>query len=624
MMKLAVLLPLLLVSQVTKAATSTQPTWCGKNYEQGSPATAPAQSSFFTVPSTSSSPLLNLVCGQAIAPSVLGDSRATIAIRSQITHDVGSPIGSAPTSGNISVKVQIANTVVLQSVSIPVNSSLFSSFDFDLSVLSPSTTPSVVSCQATASSSSFTVTSSFIYLPQNPTTGASVVKMDKRTGAMLVPNGTESWEPFFPLGFFTAFGGYLDSNLAYLDDLKAKGVNTVHPIPPFDNTSALDLMLDKMQTMSGMYLMYDMRFTYTNLTSVKEEVDSIKSRPNLLLWYTGDEPDGSSDPENAGVLAYETINQEDGYHPVSLVLNCEDYKWTTYSAGADIIMQDTYPLYVNTTYSTEYHTVCNTTYGCCGCDNCEGNFNDIVSRIDSYYDRIHYTGRDLNATVWSTFQAFSGQFWSQNLTESQYLVMSVLSINHGSTGIISWQVPTTDDILNANLVLSNSLSSLIPFILSPSSLRSVPSTNSTIGSIDTALWTQSSSSLLLVANLGAAPSTFNVNFPSAFSSPASVLSYPSKVTPSLSQDGKSATITLSANGVAGWTFQHAVVNVASAAAAPTATSSGGGGGGSAKQTSSASTTMAMARGTRRSAALGVGLGIGLGWGNPLLRLQMCW
>lgn len=31
-----------------------------------------------------------------------------------------------------------------------------------------------------------------------------------------------------------------------------------------------------------------------NTTAVQEEVNRIKNRPNLLLWYTGDEPDGTS------------------------------------------------------------------------------------------------------------------------------------------------------------------------------------------------------------------------------------------------------------------------------------------------------------------------------------------
>lgn len=199
----------------------------------------------------------------------------------------------------------------------------------------------------------------------------------------------------------------------------------------------------------GLWLMYDMRFDYTNTSSLLAQVNSIKSRKNLLLWYTADEPDGSSDAQNATRIDYEATNAADGYHPVSLVLNCADYDWTEYSSGADIILQDVYPLYDNMTYSSLYDTVCNTTYGCCSCDNCEGNLNDISTRIDNFYDRIHLTNRDLNATVWSTFQSFVGDFSGAYPSGAAYLAMAVLAINHGTAGIVSWEAPTTNSIMAA-------------------------------------------------------------------------------------------------------------------------------------------------------------------------------
>src|SRR4051812_5337487 len=75
---------------------------------------------------------------------------------------------------------------------------------------------------------------------------------------------------------------------------------------------------------------------YMNATSVTAQVNHIKSRPNLLLWYTGDEPDGTSDPLDATVKSSYLIQSLDGgdgkggagYHPVSLVLNCENFYFT--------------------------------------------------------------------------------------------------------------------------------------------------------------------------------------------------------------------------------------------------------------------------------------------------------
>ncbi len=94
--------------------------------------------------------------------------------------------------------------------------------------------------------------------------------------------------------------------------------------------------------------------TYQNTTAVTDEVNNVKNSPALLLWYTGDEPDGTSDPLNATSTTYDLINSLDGYHPVSLVLNCENYYWPEYSAGSDIIMQDTYPIGINATYSVRW------------------------------------------------------------------------------------------------------------------------------------------------------------------------------------------------------------------------------------------------------------------------------
>lgn len=73
-----------------------------------------------------------------------------------------------------------------------------------------------------------------------------------------------------------------------------------------------------------------------NTSAVTTQVNRIKSRPNLLVWYTADEPDGSSDPLTATSTASNLITSLDGgdgkggagYHPVSLVLNCQNHYFT--------------------------------------------------------------------------------------------------------------------------------------------------------------------------------------------------------------------------------------------------------------------------------------------------------
>lgn len=146
-----------------------------------------------------------------------------------------------------------------------------------------------------------------------------------------------------------------------------------------------------------------------NATSVIEQVNMIKTRKNLLLWYTGDEPDGTSDPLNATKISYDLIKSLDGsYHPVSLVLNCENYYFSEYIQGADVVMQDTYPIAVNTSFSAEWHTPCTLDFGCCGCDDCHGSFDDIVERMDVFAYRLDALGENRAKTVWAVPQAFGG------------------------------------------------------------------------------------------------------------------------------------------------------------------------------------------------------------------------
>jgi len=59
------------------------------------------------------------------------------------------------------------------------------------------------------------------------------------------------------------------------------------------------------------------------LSLVTAQVATYSSLPNLLLWKTAHEPDGNSDPFNAAHDTYDLIYEMDGYHPVSIVLNCQ-------------------------------------------------------------------------------------------------------------------------------------------------------------------------------------------------------------------------------------------------------------------------------------------------------------
>ncbi|TFK48190.1 hypothetical protein OE88DRAFT_1737887 [Heliocybe sulcata] len=478
-------------------------TWCGKDYTVGSPIVPPGGE--FTLPATSAEPLLAFRCAPAIKPYLEEDAftPAAIIVDTPITYQQIS--GAAPITfssdgplGELVVTVT-ANGKFLTTGVVPLNTSK-AELPFSLEGLQTQTSAYNVSCSATYSPSlgktqTFQATTALSYLP-SPESG-SVTKMDLRSGSLLARPANNPSGPYgsvFALGFYTNWGGYLETNynLSILDDIASRGYTIVHPVPPYDNLTQLSLVIDRMAEL-GLYLM-----DYQNFSAVTEQVNMFKNRTNLLLWYTGDEPDGSGDPLNATSIAYDLIYSLDGYHPVSLVLNCQDYYFPEYSSGADILMQDTYPIGINATWSVEYNTECTPDYGCCGCDNCVGDFEDISNRMDEFRERFEVLGWDRTKALWTVPQAFGdSQFWNEVPSGKEWIVQSILGVNHGGLGIVPWNAPTTDDITNSATVLGKALPTLKSFILSPSAI----SKQYTANRVDVGLWTVGTQTLVLVTNL---------------------------------------------------------------------------------------------------------------------------
>ncbi len=159
-----------------------------------------------------------------------------------------------------------------------------------------------------------------------------------------------------------------------------------------------------------------------NSTSVTEQVTSLRNRTNLLLYYTGDEPDGSEDPPAAPASAAALINSLDPYRPSSLVLNCQDYFFSDYAAGTPILMQDAYPIGINATFSVIWHTPCTPTQGDCGCDNCVGDFEDIRNRMDDFAMRLEVLGWERSKSVWTVPQGFGSSEYVVRLFARSFLV----------------------------------------------------------------------------------------------------------------------------------------------------------------------------------------------------------
>ncbi|OSD00692.1 hypothetical protein PYCCODRAFT_1437014 [Trametes coccinea BRFM310] len=494
-------------------------TWCGKNYMASSPVVPPGGQ--FPIPATSSKPLLALRCAPVIKPYLPEDVSAPAGFiidapitNLQVENAVPIDLPAHGLLGELAVTIKV-NGHTLAEGPIALNASK-AELPFSLKSLKPQSNAYDVECSATYSApgskskpQTFSAQTTLSYLP-TPPDGRSVTKMDLRTGALMAKPATGkggAYETVFPVGFYTDFGGYLATNLSVIDEIKAQGFTVIHPIPTFDNLTALAEVVQRMEEV-GIYLMYDMRWTYMNSTAVTQEVNRIKNSPALLLWYTGDEPDGTSDPLNATSIAYDLINSLDGYHPVSLVLNCENYYWTQYTAGTDIVMQDAYMIGLNATWSVEWNTSCTPDYGDCGCDNCKGEFEDISTRMDEFAERRFVDGWELSKAMWTVPQGFGGsEYWSRVPTGKEFVVQSVLAINHGALGVVSWSAPTTDDITASAAALSRSLVTMKDFILNPSAKFEHASVNR----VDVGLWTVGGRTLVLATNLNYAEAHFDLS-----------------------------------------------------------------------------------------------------------------
>jgi hypothetical protein len=91
------------------------------------------------------------------------------------------------------------------------------------------------------------------------------------------------------------------------------------------------------------------------------------------------------------------------------VLNCENYFYQEYAAGADILLQDTYVVGNNVTWSSQWNTACTPEYGDCGCDNCAGNFTDVSHRMDTFANRDRALGWELTKAAWTVPQGFGNE-----------------------------------------------------------------------------------------------------------------------------------------------------------------------------------------------------------------------
>ncbi len=146
-------------------------------------------------------------------------------------------------------------------------------------------------------------------------------------------------------------------------------------------------------------------------------------------------------------------------------------------------------------------TACNTTYGCCGCDNCQGynNLSNVPARLDSYRDYQIQLGLPPKV-LWGTPQAFgNAEFWKQTPTPQEEVAMTMLSVNHGAKGIIMWTFPTTPGLTDVTSGLAKVLTGICSeYLLGADMVMALRVSGP--GMLDASAWRVEDSVLLSIVN----------------------------------------------------------------------------------------------------------------------------
>lgn len=200
---------------------------CGKHYKPAQSVVVPGGK--FPLPSPTSDPLLALQCVPAIRPYLAEDVSSPAAILVdlpvvyyKIANAMPIQLSDCHTLLNVTVSL---DGRTLATGSVPLNATGYE-LPFSLEGIVPQKAAYNLSCEATyaTTSQTFSATTALSVLP-NPMNG-SVTKMDLRTGALLAkpPTGLGgTYEPVFPIGFYTSFDGYLSTNLSVINELKEQG-----------------------------------------------------------------------------------------------------------------------------------------------------------------------------------------------------------------------------------------------------------------------------------------------------------------------------------------------------------------------------------------------------------------
>jgi len=303
----------------------------------------------------------------------------------------------------------------------------------------------------------FSTQSTFLHLLATTTSQVTVLSSSPkvlvdRKHRSLVVNG----QSLYSYGGMSSYEWLVrDTETVLRREFLPRGLNTLHIVPggPVHDPSPWKRIFAAASRV-GVWVTFNMRHSYRNLTQVRQEVGFFKDEPALLNWYTADEPDGWVEDVQDVKAAYDLIHSLDPHHPVSLVLNCHRFRIADYARFSDIVYTDPYPIGAKWCDETV-----NASFGCCGCDECGlwkpepgTGVLDVAKRFDHYrsvYSRHAQPGPvDPHfLPLFGCLQAFGGgEWWARVPSNEELRIMFYLALIHGATGLSWWVSPGPDAV----------------------------------------------------------------------------------------------------------------------------------------------------------------------------------
>lgn len=448
---------LLLFLWEPQLSQSQYKTWCGKVYEKQNPVVPP--NGAFTIPVSKPYQMLYLDIKPRYTIFLEKDLAVELIVEAAYSKIFGIPIANENSTNlpkTLEVEFECEETrVILKTTSIPIDSKK-NIVSFDINLLPPRLESYQVSVKGKLpNSEQIYLASTEIYVLPARDYG-SAVKIDSLHGGSYIQNSANQyvgWYPVFPYGMFADGKVTIPTNInsTYLHTYADLGFNSILIVPDAGapdqtyNSTELQIYWDIMDEINLLNI-YSLQFAYQNRTRIENQVNLWKNRNTLFSYHIADEPDGWYHPVEKTRLAYDQIKKLDPYHPIQLVLNCQNFHYTEYASGADIILEDAYPIGTNPYHSVLWDTPCNSTYGDCGIDNGKGEIKDVADRMDSLYlyqSQIEHAGWK---PIWPTIQEFEKQdYWNRQPTTDEVINMAMLSLNHDAKGITYWLYTNPDD-----------------------------------------------------------------------------------------------------------------------------------------------------------------------------------